>query len=104
MAGDMDSSVTEQPEISDVLQDRRDKLGRIRDAGRIAARRGHGKNAFIDIRDGSGQIQLHAREDVLGAEAYALLVDLDIGDIVGVEGTAMANRRGGELSLALDHW
>src|SRR5262245_48823066 len=138
----MDSSVTEQPEISDVLQDRRDKLGRIRDAGiepfphefsdreeiaavrgehegleagaetdsrprvagRIAARRGHGKNAFIDIRDGSGQIQLHAREDVLGPEAYALLVDLDIGDIVGVEGTAMATRRGGELSLAIDHW
>src|SRR6185503_18280954 len=33
-----------------------------------------------------------------------LLVDLDIGDIVGVEGTAMATRRGGELSLAIDHW
>src|ERR1700744_2584883 len=142
MAGEMDNPVTEEPELSDVLKDRRDKLGRIRDAGiepfphefsgreeiaavrgeheglaagvetdsrhrvagRIAARRGHGKNAFIDIRDGSGQIQLHAREDVLGPEAYALLVDLDIGDIVGVEGTAMATRRGGELSLAIDHW
>src|ERR1700761_2349648 len=129
-------------DLSGVLQDRREKLGRIREAGiepfphefsereeiaavrdehqglpagtetdsrhrvagRIAARRGHGKNAFIDIRDGSGQIQLHAREDVLGPEAYALLVDLDIGDIVGVEGTAMATRRGGELSLAIDHW
>src|SRR6201985_2183211 len=142
MAGDMDSSVNEEPQLSDVLTDRRDKLGRIRDAGiepfphefsdreeigavraaheglaagvepdsrhrvagRIAARRGHGKNAFIDIRDGSGQIQLHAREDVLGPEADALLVDLDIGDIVGVEGTAMATRRGGELSLSIDHW
>lgn len=77
---------------------------RHRVAGRIAARRGHGKACFIDLRDGSGQIQLHAREDLLGAEAYALLVDLDIGDIVGVEGTAMATRRGGELSLAIDHW
>src|ERR1700712_502182 len=77
---------------------------RHRVAGRIAARRGHGKNAFIDLRDGSGQIQLHAREDLLGPEAYALLVDLDIGDIVGVEGTALATRRGGELSLAIDHW
>ena len=138
----MSAEPTEEPQLSDVLQDRRDKLGRIRDAGiepfphefsdreeivavrgeheglqageettsrhrvagRITARRGHGKNAFIDIRDGSGQIQLHAREDVLGPEAYALLVDLDIGDIVGVEGTAMATRRGGELSLAIDHW
>ena len=77
---------------------------RHRVAGRIVARRGHGKAAFLDLRDGSGQIQLHAREDLLGADAYELLVHLDIGDIVGVEGTAMATRRGGELSLAIDHW
>jgi lysyl-tRNA synthetase class 2 len=77
---------------------------RHRVAGRIVARRGHGKAAFLDIRDGSGQIQLHAREDVLGAEAFELLVHLDIGDIVGVEGTALATRRGGELSLAIDRW
>jgi lysyl-tRNA synthetase class 2 len=138
----MSAEPTDQPKLSDVLRDRREKLGRIRDAGiepfphefsdreeigevraaheglapgaetdsrhrvagRIAARRGHGKACFIDLRDGSGQIQLHAREDVLGPEAYALLVDLDIGDIVGSEGTAMATRRGGELSLAIDHW
>jgi lysyl-tRNA synthetase, class II len=137
-----DGPTDQQPQLSDVLRDRRDKLGRIRDAGiepfphefsdreeiaavrvehegltagaetesrhrvagRITGRRGHGKNAFIDLRDGSGQIQLHAREDLLGPEAYGLLVDLDIGDIVGVEGTAMATRRGGELSLAIDHW
>jgi lysyl-tRNA synthetase class 2 len=77
---------------------------RHRVAGRISGRRGHGKACFIDLRDGGGQIQLHAREDLLGAGAYALLVDLDIGDIVGVEGTAMATRRGGELSLAIDRW
>jgi lysyl-tRNA synthetase class 2 len=77
---------------------------RHRVAGRIVARRGHGKAAFLDIRDGSGRIQLHAREDLLGPEAFELLVDLDLGDIVGVEGTALATRRGGELSLAIDHW
>jgi lysyl-tRNA synthetase, class II len=77
---------------------------RHRVAGRIVARRGHGKAAFLDVRDGSGQIQLHAREDLLGAEAFELLVHLDIGDIVGVEGTALATRRGGELSLAIDRW
>src|SRR6476620_3085603 len=77
---------------------------RHRVAGRIVARRGHGKACFLDIRDGSDQIQLHARKDVLGDEAYELLVDLDLGDIVGAEGTAMATRRGGELSLAIDHW
>ena len=77
---------------------------RHRVAGRIVARRGHGKAAFLDLRDGSGQIQLHAREDLLGAEAFELLVHLDLGDIVGVEGTALATRRGGELTLAIDHW
>jgi lysyl-tRNA synthetase class 2 len=77
---------------------------RHRVAGRIVARRGHGKAAFLDLRDGSGQIQLHASADKLGAEAFELLVDLDLGDFVGVEGTALATRRGGELSLAIDHW
>jgi lysyl-tRNA synthetase class 2 len=77
---------------------------RHRVAGRIVGRRGHGKACFLDLRDGSGQVQLHAREDLLGPEAYEVLVDLDLGDIVGVEGTALATRRGGELSLAIDHW
>ncbi len=77
---------------------------RHRVAGRIVARRGHGKACFLDLRDGSGQIQLHAREDLLGEEPYRLLVDLDLGDMIGVEGTAMATRSGGELSLAIDHW
>jgi lysyl-tRNA synthetase class 2 len=77
---------------------------RHRVAGRIVSRRGHGKACFLDLRDGSGQIQLHAREDLLGEEPYRQLVDLDLGDIVGVEGTALATRRGGELSLAIDRW
>src|SRR6478609_8271228 len=77
---------------------------RHRVAGRIVGRRGHGRAAFLDLRDGSGQIQLHAREDQLGAEAFELLVHLDNGDLIGVEGTALATRRGGELSLAIDHW
>jgi lysyl-tRNA synthetase class 2 len=135
-------SEPDQPEPSDVLRDRREKLERLRAAGvepfphefadredvaevraaheglapgietesrhrvagRIVARRGHGKACFLDLRDGSGQIQLHAREDLLGPEAYELLVELDLGDMVGVEGTALATRRGGELSLAIDRW
>src|SRR5215475_7079469 len=46
---------------------------RHRVAGRILARRGHGKACFLDLRDGSGQVQLHAREDLLGEPAYELL-------------------------------
>ena len=70
-------------------------------AGRLAARRGHGRAAFIDLVDRSGRIQLHAREDVLGPDAFEQLVSLDLGDLLGVDGTAFASRRG-ELSLRVD--
>jgi lysyl-tRNA synthetase class 2 len=76
---------------------------RYRVAGRIAARRGHGRAAFIDLVDGTGRLQLHAREDLLGAESFEMLVGLDLGDIIGAEGTVFATKRG-ELSLRLDSW
>jgi lysyl-tRNA synthetase, class II len=72
-------------------------------AGRIVARRGHGKAAFLDLADGSGQIQLHSRADILGPEQHEQLVGLDLGDIVGVEGTVFATKRG-ELSLRVGRW
>ena len=76
---------------------------RRRVAGRIAARRGHGRAAFIDLVDRSGRIQLHAREDLLGSESFERLVGLDLGDIVGAEGIVFATKRG-ELSLRLEGW
>jgi lysyl-tRNA synthetase class 2 len=76
---------------------------RYRVAGRLAARRGHGKASFIDVVDRSGRMQLHARADNLGDESYERLTSLDLGDIIGVDGTAMATRRG-ELSLRVDDW
>jgi len=72
-------------------------------AGRLAARRGHGKAAFIDLVDASGKIQLHSRSDVLGEQAHELLISLDLGDFVGVDGVAFKTRRG-ELSLKLTGW
>jgi lysyl-tRNA synthetase class 2 len=72
-------------------------------AGRIAARRGHGKASFIDLVDRSGRMQLHARQDVLGDDSYERLLSLDLGDLIGVDGVAMATRRG-ELSLRVDDW
>ncbi len=76
---------------------------RYRVAGRIAARRGHGKAAFIDLVDRSGRVQLHAREDILGPESFERLIGLDLGDIIGADGTAFVTKRG-ELSLRLDGW
>ena len=67
-------------------------------AGRIAARRDAGKAAFLDLVDRSGRIQLLVRVNELGAEGFERLVGLDIGDLIGVDGTAMKTRSG-ELSL-----
>jgi lysyl-tRNA synthetase class 2 len=76
---------------------------RYRVAGRLTARRGHGKAAFLDLSDRSGRMQLHARSDVLGEESFDRLTDLDVGDLIGVDGTAFKSRRG-ELSLRVDDW
>ena len=76
---------------------------RARVAGRLAARRGQGRAAFLDLVDRSGRLQLHARADVLGQESLDRLVGLDLGDLLGADGTIFRTRRG-ELSLAVDDW
>jgi lysyl-tRNA synthetase, class II len=69
-------------------------------AGRLVGQRGHGKTAFIDVRDLTGTIQAYARVDVLGEEAFGRIEDLDIGDEVGVEGDLYVTKRG-QLALAV---
>ena len=73
----------------------------MRVAGRLVARRGQGRIAFIDLEDRTGRIQLLASEDRLGADALAVLVDLDLGDVVGAWGHTARTRRG-EVSVAID--
>ena len=72
-------------------------------AGRMTARRGHGGAAFIDLVDRSGKLQLQAKRDVLGGESFDLLTSLDVGDLIGVDGTAFKSRRG-ELTLLVADW
>ena len=72
-------------------------------AGRLAARRGQGKMAWLDLVDRSGRIQLQSRVDVLGPESHERLLSLDLGDLVGVDGSAFRSKRG-ELSLRVTRW
>src|SRR5580658_2767445 len=69
-------------------------------AGRIISRRGHGKTAFLDVRDLSGTIQAVVRVDALGQETYDRILGLDIGDIVGVAGSIYVTQRG-QLALGV---
>jgi lysyl-tRNA synthetase, class II len=71
----------------------------IRVAGRLVSWRGMGKATFCHVADVSGRLQLYLRRDVLGEEAYSFLAKtLDVGDIVGAEGTLFTTRTG-EVTL-----
>ena len=64
-------------------------------AGRITANRSMGKNAFLDIRDGSGKIQLLFQNlNQLDEDKLKLFKDSDIGDIIGVEGKLLRTKSG----------
>ncbi|HUQ18146.1 MAG TPA: lysine--tRNA ligase [Gemmatimonadaceae bacterium] len=63
-------------------------------AGRIVAWRAHGKTAFAHLADSNGRIQLYFRKDELGDDRFALLNQLDLGDIVGVTGHLFRTRTG----------
>ncbi|MBQ1841055.1 MAG: lysine--tRNA ligase, partial [Atopobiaceae bacterium] len=68
-------------------------------AGRIRALRNQGKVAFVVLEDCTGQIQLFCRINNLSEADWALLGQLDLGDILGATGTIMRTRRG-QLSLS----
>ena len=84
----------------EALPDGEETEDRVRVAGRLAARRGQGKAAFLDLVDRTGRMQLHARVDVLGEEKFERLLSLDLGDLIGADGSVFRTRRG-ELSIAL---
>jgi lysyl-tRNA synthetase class 2 len=63
-------------------------------AGRMTALRDMGKASFVDLRDGSGKIQVYLKSDVLGERAYTGLRDLDLGDFLGVRGRLFRTRAG----------
>jgi lysyl-tRNA synthetase class 2 len=71
---------------------------RVRVAGRIVLKRAMGKLAFWTLRQGDDELQAMLTVQSLGAEAFDLALELDLGDWVGVEGPVVRTRRG-ELSV-----
>jgi lysyl-tRNA synthetase class 2 len=67
-------------------------------AGRVMTKRGKGKAGFAHIQDLTGRIQIYVRKDSVGDDQYELFNTIDIGDIVGVKGTAFKTNVG-ELSV-----
>ena len=67
-------------------------------AGRMMSKRVMGKASFAHLRDKSGDIQIFAKRDVLGEDAYAAFKKLDVGDVIGCQGEVFRTRMG-ELSV-----
>jgi lysyl-tRNA synthetase class 2 len=79
---------------------------RVRTAGRLVGRRGQGKLFFLDLRDWTTPVRLnkqgqerHALQVMIGqkqvdAQSWQLLDHLDLGDLVGVDGTFGETRMG----------
>ena len=70
--------------------------------GRVTALRDMGKTAFLDVRDGSGRIQIQARLDTLG-DAFELLSLIDLGDHIEASG-ALFRTRTNEVTVGLTAW
>jgi lysyl-tRNA synthetase class 2 len=67
-------------------------------AGRIMAKRGHGKASFADVQDSEGRIQVFVKMNALGEEEYEIFKTYDIGDIIGVKGEVFKTKMG-EISI-----
>lgn len=84
------------PDIEQIkaIKDAFKEKKKVRAAGRIMARREHGKSAFFDIKDFTGKIQVYFKKDIVGDKEFEILKSLDIGDIVGVDGELFKTRTG----------
>ena len=67
-------------------------------AGRMMSKRIMGKASFAHLLDYKGGIQIYARRDDIGEDAYAAFKAYDIGDILGIRGTVFKTRTG-EVSI-----
>ncbi|MBV8231287.1 MAG: lysine--tRNA ligase [Planctomycetaceae bacterium] len=70
----------------------------VRVAGRIMLRRGQGKVNFLELRDWTDRIQIFIGKSQVGEAGWALAAELDLGDLLGVDGT-LGRTKTGELTV-----
>jgi lysyl-tRNA synthetase, class II len=70
----------------------------VRVAGRIVLKRGQGKVVFLDLRDWTGRIQIFVGKKQVGDPGWNLVELLDLGDLIGVDGT-LGHTKTGELTV-----
>ena len=63
-------------------------------AGRMLSKRSRGKASFCNVQDLKGNIQVYVARDSIGEDSYAGFKKFDVGDIVGIVGTAFTTKTG----------
>ena len=71
-------------------------------SGRVTALRSMGKAAFLDVRDWTGKIQVHAKKDKLG-DGWAAFENVHIGDLVAFGGP-LGKSKTGEITVFADRF
>lgn len=66
----------------------------VRLAGRVMLKRKMGKAFFADVRDSSERMQIYVKLNNVGQEQFDLFNTLDLGDIIGCEGSLFVTRTG----------
>ena len=70
-------------------------------AGRIMAKRSHGKVTFLDLRDASGKIQFYVKADIVGTETFLLFENIEVADFIEAEGELFKTHTG-EFTLKVE--
>ena len=75
----------------------------VRAAGRLLMIRRMGKMNFATVNDGTDRFQLIFKRDELSETAFAAFKQLNLGDIIGVEGALFTTQKG-EKSVVVKEW
>ncbi|HEV3142324.1 MAG TPA: lysine--tRNA ligase [Gemmataceae bacterium] len=79
----------------------KEKQPKVRVAGRIRLRRGHGNLHFLHLWDQTGEVQIAIGKKQVGDLNWKLAQCLDLGDLLGVDGT-FGPTKTGELTVFAD--
>ena len=74
---------------------------KVRMAGRIVSHRDMGKSQFLHLQDRAGRLQIYVQKPSLPEKERSVFELLDLGDIVGVEGTLFLTKTG-EQSIRVE--
>ena len=70
----------------------------VRVAGRVMSNRDTGKLMFMDLHDQSGRVQLFLGKSQVGEENWSLAQNVDLGDLIGVDGE-LRRTKTGEITI-----